>query len=342
MPFVVLLFIIALCVTLLGVFLSSNSLFRRSQNDYHVTTRSRRIVEPMPISVRRRRQISHDTSHEQNIPVRRRASVATVATRIEPGAAERIRAGMYGSRSSITVAEKRAVTKVSGAGISYSHAGRSIGSWRLAIPGLIAIFLLGLYLLNMTLPHPLFWVPVSFGITNVPSVSAASKMPAYAASVHLTRLSQLDPAQYQSMQEYNIWAYSACSAASMTEVINSYNHTYRITDILKAEAGIHEITPQLGLLEEVGIQRTAALFGFKTHWGHNFTLNQVIAAANSGTPVIVSFPPARYAGGHVLVVRGGDGNFVTLADSSRLNWIRISRERFMQLWGGFYAVVTPA
>src|SRR5581483_9610545 len=174
--------------------------------------------------------------------------------------------------------------------------------------GLIAIFLLGFYLLNTILPYPLLWMPPAFGSANPPSLSG--KAPVYTASKHLLRLSQLDPAQYQSSQEFNLWAYSACSAASMTEVINSYSHTYKITDILKVEAGIHEITPDQGLLEEVGIQRTGTHFGFKTTWGHNLSLNQIIAAANSGTPVIVSFPPSRYPGGHILVVRGGDSNYV--------------------------------
>jgi hypothetical protein len=217
-----------------------------------------------------------------------------------------------------------------------------LSSWQVAVPGLIAIFLLGFYLLNMVLPYPLLWMPVTFGSANPPSASASGKAPTYAASKHLSRLSQLDPAQYRSTQEYNLWAYSACSAASMTEVINSYNHTYKVTDILAIESAIHEITPDLGLLEEVGIARTGTRFGFKTSWGHNLSLNQVIAAANRGTPVIVSFPPYKYPGGHILVVRGGDSNAVYLADSSRLNWTQISHERFMQLWAGFSAIMTPA
>ena len=56
------------------------------------------------------------------------------------------------------------------------------------------------------------------------------------ASQRLVRISQLDPNQYSSADEYNTWAYSACSAASMTEVFNAFGHHYRITDILKVEA----------------------------------------------------------------------------------------------------------
>lgn len=215
-------------------------------------------------------------------------------------------------------------------------------SWQVGVPGLLMIFLLCFYLLNVTLPHSLLWTATLFSSPNPQSTPAPNNPPIYTASQHLTRLGQLDPGQYQSMQEYNTWAYSACSAAAMTEVINAYGHNYRVTNILTVESSIHEITPELGLLEESGIQHTGTHFNFKTVWGHNFSLDKVIATANSGTPVIVSFPPSKFPGGHILVVRGGDSNYVNLADSSRLNWTQLSHERFLQLWGGFYAIMTPA
>jgi len=256
----------------------------------------------------------------------------------------RIAAG--GAQAAPAMPGRRVGARMSGASVVYPGSledlkGRLV-SWKAAVPGLIIFFLLIFYLLNTTLPHALLWTSTSFGSASPPAPAPPVSAPSYTASQHLARLGQLDPAQYQSMQEFNTWAYSACSAAAMTEVINSYGHTYRVTDILQIESGIHEITPELGLLEESGIQHTGTQFHFKTVWGHNFSLNQVIAAANSGTPVVVSFPPAKYAGGHILVVRGGDSNFVDLADSSRLNWTQISHERFMQLWGGFYAIMTPA
>jgi predicted double-glycine peptidase len=127
----------------------------------------------------------------------------------------------------------------------------------------------------------------------------------------------------------------------MTEVIDAYGHNYRITDILKVESQLGEITPQLGLLEDVGIQRTVAKFGFKTTWGYSLSLDQIIDTANSGRPVIVSFPPSRYPEGHIVVVVGGNGQSVLLADSSIYNRHSISRAQFMQWWGGFSAIVTP-
>jgi hypothetical protein len=214
-------------------------------------------------------------------------------------------------------------------------------SWTVVIIGLVAIFVLGLYSLNFLFPHHAVWSLVMFS-DNPPSTSQSSQStPQFNATQSLVRLSQLDPAQYASNQEFTTWAYSACSTTAMTEVFNAYGHHYRVTDVLKVEAQIGEITPQLGLLEEVGIQRTAAQFGFKTTWGHNLSLDQIIDIANHGRPVIVSFPPDRYDGGHLLVVTGGNSSVVNLADSSLWNRHSLSRTQFLNWWEGFYAIVTP-
>ena len=216
--------------------------------------------------------------------------------------------------------------------------------WTVIIVGLVSLFVLGLYSLNILLPHPVLWSLVTFyapaPATSI-SQSQSHNSPQYNASQNLIRLGQVDPGQYNSTQEFNLWAYSACSAASMTEVINAYGHHYRVTDILKMEAQLGEITPELGLLEEVGIQRTVAQFGFKTTWGHSLSLDQIIDVANHGRPVIVGFPPDRYAGGHLLVVTGGNSSTVYLADSSLWNRHSLSRAQFLQWWEGFYAIVTP-
>jgi hypothetical protein len=127
----------------------------------------------------------------------------------------------------------------------------------------------------------------------------------------------------------------------MTEVANYYGGHYRITDILAVEARIGEITPEQGLLEDAGIERTMAHFGFVTSWGYGRTLDQIVALANGGTPVIVAFPPSRYSGGHLLVVTRGDSSQLWVADSSIWNRTSFSRRRFLTLWAGFAAVVTP-
>ena len=217
--------------------------------------------------------------------------------------------------------------------------------------GIIIIFatilLLSLFLLKTLLPNNSLIAAITWPLSaSNPQSTSSQQSPQgpqgpIIASQSLVRLSQLDPAQYNSSQEYSLWAYSACSSAAMTEVINAYGHHYRVTDILKVEAQIHEITPELGLLEDAGIEHTVARFGFKTVWGHNMSLDDIIGIANRGEPVIVSFPPYKYAGGHLLVVTGGSGNYVYLADSSLWNRHSLTREQFMQWWGGFAAIVTP-
>ncbi len=210
---------------------------------------------------------------------------------------------------------------------------------------LVSVFLLGIFLLRSLLPGTSLIGAFDWTYTLTSSQTSSHHnspaVPYIGASRALIRLSQLDPAQYNSTAEYNNWAYSACSAAALTEVINSYGHHYRVTDILKVESQIGEITPQEGLLEDVGIQRTAARFNFSTAWGHSLSLNDIINIANHGRPVIVSFPPDRYAGGHLLVVIGGNSNYVYLADSSLYNRHSLTRAQFMNWWEGFSAILAP-
>ncbi len=211
---------------------------------------------------------------------------------------------------------------------------------------LVSVFLLCIFLLRTLMPGTSLIGAITWPYTSTSSTQSSSQQnspaePFVGASRALIRLSQLDPNQYNSNAEYNQWAYSACSAAAMTEVINSYGHNYRVTDILKTESQIGEITPQLGLLEDVGIQRTAARFNFQIVWGHKLSLDNIIDIANHGKPVIVSFPPDRYAGGHLLVVIGGNSNYVYLADSSLYNRHSLTRDQFSQWWEGFSAILSP-
>src|SRR5207247_6533442 len=158
------------------------------------------------------------------------------------------------------------------------------------IIGLISVFVLGLYMLLHLLPsHALIGFVPFYGDTSTTASSGSNQttsQPRYAASEALLRLSQLDRGQYNGAAEYNTWAYSACSAASITDVIDAYGHHYRITDILKVESRLGEITPALALVEVIGIQRTAAQFGFKTTFGYKLSLSQIIDIANGGRPVI--------------------------------------------------------
>jgi len=217
--------------------------------------------------------------------------------------------------------------------------------WPYFIIGLVSIFVVGLFAFNAVFPRNAILVPTWFANSAQAQQTQQKSAPSpqfYGASKALKRISQLDSAQYNSTQDFNTWAYSACSTAAMTEVFDAYGRHYRIADVLKVEAAIGEITPALGLVEDVGIQRTATLLGFNTNWGYSRSLDTIISIANKGEPVIVSWPPSRYDGGHLVVVVGGNSSRVFLADSSLYNRTSLTRAQFMNWWAGFSAVVTPA
>ena len=192
--------------------------------------------------------------------------------------------------------------------------------------------------IRMTVPSSTHAAPPSTSTStkSVPVVASSGN-----ASRALQRVNQLDCGQYASGSECATWAYSACSTAAITEVINSYGYHFQITAILQQEVAANAITPQNGLLDDQGIQRTAARFGFSTSWGYSLSLDQVIASANAGIPVIVAWPPAKYDGGHLVVVIGGDSTSVRLADSSRYNRQMLSRAQFLNWWAGYSAILKP-
>ncbi|GER86728.1 hypothetical protein KDW_08900 [Dictyobacter vulcani] len=223
---------------------------------------------------------------------------------------------------------------------------------------LVALFGFGIISLQPLLFAPSssiqsFWNVTMPDTSNNPAPKAGSKpvtqpsQPLFAgvsgASKALLRVNQMSVEQYTSQNEFDQWAASACSAAAMTEVINSYKSGshFRVTDILKVESNLHQITPESGLLQPSGIDITVDKFGFNATHLNNPSLDEVLKIANQGHPVIVSFPPSRVPGGHILVLRGGQGNNVYLADSSILNQTMMSKQKFLSLWGGFAVVVTP-
>jgi hypothetical protein len=163
------------------------------------------------------------------------------------------------------------------------------------------------------------------------------------AAGSVKRISQLDPSQYDAPPfDEQTWWDSACSAAAMTMVIDAYDHSYRIVDILREEVRLHEITVSDGLLHSSGIDRTVARFGFSATWLHPGTLDQVIATANSGKPVIANLRGPDFPTGHFQVVKGGTSTQVYVADPSRLNMRVWTRQAFSSYYTGLAVVVEPA
>ncbi|GCE15846.1 cysteine peptidase family C39 domain-containing protein [Tengunoibacter tsumagoiensis] len=210
--------------------------------------------------------------------------------------------------------------------------------------GLICI----LVILCIVIMQPLFThaSPLQTSLTRAQNTQAKTSQIQFVGvtgvSRTLVRVGQLDRQQYASDDEFTTWSPSACSAAAMTEVINAYGNHYKITDILKVEADLQQITPEAGLLQPSGIDRTVNAFGFDAAHLDNPPLDDVLKIANQGQPVIISFPPGTWsAGGHILILRGGHDDTIYLADSSKADMVEMTRTTFLHYWRGFAVVVTP-
>ena len=162
------------------------------------------------------------------------------------------------------------------------------------------------------------------------------------ASAHLVRIDSADRNQYYTDDQWHTWSYSSCSGIAMAMVMNSYGRHLIAADVLQREANLGVWDVNLGLLRDDGIGMTAAYYGFDNDTSHSRTLQDVIAIANKGNPVIVSVRDSYYfPGGHIFVVRGGDGQYVSIADSSPGNFTRMSYAMFQGMWQGLSVVLTP-
>ncbi|QBD78190.1 hypothetical protein EPA93_20180 [Ktedonosporobacter rubrisoli] len=186
---------------------------------------------------------------------------------------------------------------------------------------------LGISILSNT--HPVDLRPISHPLPDT-------------ASIRLVRIDSAARNQYYTNYQWQVWAYSSCSGIAMEMVMNSYGRHLIAADILQEELDLGVWNVQLGLLREEGIAMTAAHYGFKADLSHARTLQDVIDIANKGTPVIVSVRDSHYyPGGHIFVLRGGDGQNVSIADSSPVNFTHMTRAAFLGMWQGFSAVLTP-
>ncbi len=162
------------------------------------------------------------------------------------------------------------------------------------------------------------------------------------ASTLVIRVDSAAPNQYYTDYQRQVWSYSSCSGIAMEMVMNAYGRHLVAADVLQVESDLGVWNVQLGLLREDGIALTAAHFGFDTSAGHTRTLQDVIISANHGAPVIVSVRDSQYyPNGHIFVIRGGDDQYVYIADSSPANFQRMTHPMFVAMWQGFSAVLTP-
>lgn len=158
----------------------------------------------------------------------------------------------------------------------------------------------------------------------------------YSASARILRVNSAVRDQYYSNYQYQVWSYSSCSGISLEEVMNSYGRHYTAADVLQEEQSMGIWDSYDGLTGgEPGMARAAAYFGFQTSPNPPRTLQDLILTANKGFPVIIGSP------GHIMVVKGGDANYVYVVDSSPANRTAMTHDQFMNFWDGFSVLVTP-
>ncbi len=156
------------------------------------------------------------------------------------------------------------------------------------------------------------------------------------ASSRIVRIDSAERRQYYSNYQWQVWSYSSCSGISMEEVMDAYGLHLIAADVLQVESNLGVWDTYDGLTGgEAGIAEAASYFGFRAVPNPPRTIQDLIAVANKGFPVIVGVP------GHILVVRGGDSNDVYLVDSAPANRTIMTREQFANWWDNFSVELVP-
>ncbi len=150
------------------------------------------------------------------------------------------------------------------------------------------------------------------------------------ASKNLIWLNSAARAQYNSDAEWLVWSWSACSGDSMAMVFNSFTGGHlKIGDVLETESHLGVWDFLNGLHGDTGFGATGNAYGFHTDISYTRSLDQIINIANNGQPVIVIV----VHNSHIMVLTGGDNQYVYLADPGPHNYKRLTRSQFTN--GGF-------
>ena len=184
----------------------------------------------------------------------------------------------------------------------------------------------------------LFARSFSFNLTRPSAQDASDVLQSWQgrASARIVRVNSAERAQYATSYEYQTWSWSSCSGISLEEVMNAYGRRYMASDILQVEQRMGIWNVRQGLTGgEAGLARAAAHFGFKADPHPPRTLPDLLKVTNGGSPVIVGIP------GHIMVVKGGDADHVSVIDSSPTNRTALTHAQFMKIWTGFSVLIRP-
>ncbi len=184
----------------------------------------------------------------------------------------------------------------------------------------------------------------TLSILHLPQVIGVNTAAHFTASQLIARGDSAARDQYNTDYQWKVWSYSSCSGFAMAEVMDAYGRHLNAADVLQVELNLGVWSVYGGLLREDGIAMTADYFGFNADLSHSRTLQDLITISDKGIPIIVDVRDSYYfPGGHIMVVRGGDSQYVYTIDSSPANFTRMSYSMFLGMWSNnhFSAILTP-
>ena len=189
------------------------------------------------------------------------------------------------------------------------------------------------------------------------SISMSLNFPAIRIRGNVTAFWEGDRRQYNNENpEWSLWSYSSCSGCAMAALMDAYGATLNgrplnCGDVLEAEYRLSVYNPvnKWGLVtgQPDELAETAAQFGFTGYYAQKLSLDDLITLANAGVPSIVRIPS------HLMILTGGDSQYVLLADSGGLHLSKVTRQQFLhglpgsrlyagQSWmQGWYIILTP-
>lgn len=138
----------------------------------------------------------------------------------------------------------------------------------------------------------------------------------------MTQMRRVD--LYDSKAQFDLWAGSACSAATLAEILTAYGLPHMTIGRMIREFGA-DISPQWGLLTYDAFNKVASRYGLRAdvYLSNNpLTYKQMLYLTNTlGIPVVVNMRATTgyyhyLSGGHILVMTGGDSSRIRLVDSS--------------------------
>ena len=149
--------------------------------------------------------------------------------------------------------------------------------------------------------------------------------------------SLLVPDQYDSPAQFNTYSPAACSPSALAEVLTAWGVPHATIGQMIDDLG-PDLSPYAGLLTQDGFQVAAAKHSMRADISWSLSYNQILYLTNSlGIPVIVNFRRDYgyyhyFAGGHFLVVTGGDQQGVSIVDSSEYFIKDLPHDVFDGLW----------